>query len=62
MLAVDAVGQKKPGAQGYAVAEKLPDARLKPAAPVVHAVAPPVENVPTAHAFVVPEDWPTPHQ
>jgi hypothetical protein len=35
---------------------------LTPGAPGVHAAAPPVENVPAAHAFVVPTAWPTPHQ
>jgi hypothetical protein len=57
-----AVGQKKPGAHGNAAAEKLPAARLKPAAPAEHAVAPPVEKVPAAQAFVVPTAWPAPHQ
>jgi hypothetical protein len=40
------------------VAEKLPRARVKPAAPAVHAVAPPVEKVPAAHGLVVPTACP----
>ena len=59
---VDA-GQKNPGLHGFAELPVLAVARHEPGAHAPHDEAdvydaPPVENVPDGHAFVVPTDWP----